>query len=147
MQAPNIGCLSDDLHVSLHPPTKSCAQDALMAARRSDNSGISSLGREVSDQNHEPDNLKRTVEDLSRKVNNQRGGDGARDRNRTCDLRVTSALLYRLSYTGGGLNLALLSRSGNFAQCLDVSQTKKRPAVFTAGHFFTTLKRSGVRRD
>ncbi len=29
-------------------------------------------------------------------------GDGARDRNRTCDLRVTSALLYRLSYTGGG---------------------------------------------
>ena len=30
----------------------------------------------------------------------------ARDRNRTCDLRVTSALLYRLSYTGGGLKLA-----------------------------------------
>ncbi len=27
-------------------------------------------------------------------------GDGAGDRNRTCDLRVTSALLYRLSYTG-----------------------------------------------
>ena len=26
---------------------------------------------------------------------------GAGDRNRTCDLRVTSALLYRLSYTGG----------------------------------------------
>ena len=25
---------------------------------------------------------------------------GAGDRNRTCDLRVTSALLYRLSYTG-----------------------------------------------
>ncbi len=28
------------------------------------------------------------------------GGDGAGDRNRTYDLRVTSALLYRLSYTG-----------------------------------------------
>src|SRR5690606_20664086 len=27
--------------------------------------------------------------------------NGAGDRNRTCDLRVTSALLYRLSYTGG----------------------------------------------
>ena len=42
---------------------------------------------------------------------------GARDRNRTCDLRVTSALLYRLSYTGGGLNLALTIESGNFARC------------------------------
>ncbi|MCY1450026.1 hypothetical protein D9M71_668030 [compost metagenome] len=68
MQAPNIGCLSDDLHVSLHLPTKSCAQDALMAARSSDSSGISSLKREVSDQDREPDNLKRTVEDLSRKA-------------------------------------------------------------------------------
>jgi hypothetical protein len=29
-----------------------------------------------------------------------RGLDGAGDRNRTYDLRVTSALLYRLSYTG-----------------------------------------------
>lgn len=28
------------------------------------------------------------------------GFDGAGDRNRTYDLRVTSALLYRLSYTG-----------------------------------------------
>ena len=28
--------------------------------------------------------------------------DGAGDRNRTYDLRVTSALLYRLSYTGVG---------------------------------------------
>ena len=40
-------------------------------------------------------------------------GDGARDRNRTCDLRVTSALLYRLSYTGGGLKLAPHRESGN----------------------------------
>ena len=38
-----------------------------MAARSSDSSGISSLKREVSDQDREPDNLKRTVEDLSRK--------------------------------------------------------------------------------
>lgn len=37
----------------------------------------------------------------------------ARDRNRTCDLRVTSALLYRLSYTGGGLKLAPHPASGN----------------------------------
>ena len=37
----------------------------------------------------------------------------ARDRNRTCDLRVTSALLYRLSYTGGGLKLAPHRASGN----------------------------------
>jgi hypothetical protein len=27
---------------------------------------------------------------------------GAGNRNRTCDLRVTSALLYLLSYSGGG---------------------------------------------
>ncbi|MDQ1413159.1 MAG: hypothetical protein QOE07_1747, partial [Acidimicrobiaceae bacterium] len=26
---------------------------------------------------------------------------GARERNRTADLRITSALLYRLSYSGG----------------------------------------------
>ena len=38
---------------------------------------------------------------------------GARDRNRTCDLRVTSALLYQLSYTGGGLKLAPHRASGN----------------------------------
>ena len=62
-------------------------------------------------------------------------GDGARDRNRTCDLRVTSALLYRLSYTGGGLNLAPVLKSGNFKACPGISQTKKCPAVFTAGHF------------
>ena len=37
----------------------------------------------------------------------------ARDRNRTCDLRVTSALLYQLSYTGGGLKLAPHWTSGN----------------------------------
>lgn len=37
----------------------------------------------------------------------------ARDRNRTCDLRVTSALLYQLSYTGGGLKLAPHRASGN----------------------------------
>lgn len=37
----------------------------------------------------------------------------ARDRNRTCDLRVTSALLYQLSYTGGGLKLALQWAPGN----------------------------------
>ncbi len=41
---------------------------------------------------------------------------GARDRNRTCDLRVTSALLYRLSYTGGGLNLAPVLKVGNFVE-------------------------------
>ena len=32
-------------------------------------------------------------------------GIGAGDRNRTYDLRVTSALLYRLSYTGIGITL------------------------------------------
>jgi hypothetical protein len=31
--------------------------------------------------------------------------NGAGDRNRTYDLRVTSALLYRLSYTGIGITL------------------------------------------
>lgn len=42
-------------------------------------------------------------------------GDGAGDRNRTCDLRVTSALLYRLSYTGvfRVQNLPLLVGTGN----------------------------------
>ena len=34
-------------------------------------------------------------------------GCGAGDRNRTCDLRVTSALLYRLSYTGVMRNVPL----------------------------------------
>ena len=32
--------------------------------------------------------------------NRKKLSNGAGDRNRTCDLRVTSALLYRLSYTG-----------------------------------------------
>ena len=32
---------------------------------------------------------------------------GAGDRNRACDLRVTSALLYRLSYTGVATTLPL----------------------------------------
>ena len=41
----------------------------------------------------------------------------ARDRNRTCDLRVTSALLYRLSYTGGGLNLAPVFIKAKIAAC------------------------------
>lgn len=51
---------------------------------------------------------------------------GARDRNRTCDLRVTSALLYRLSYTGGGLNLALSLWPGNLRHG-DFPHTAKRP--------------------
>lgn len=34
---------------------------------------------------------------------------GAGDRNRTCDLRVTSALLYRLSYTGAASDYRGLS--------------------------------------
>ena len=34
-------------------------------------------------------------------------GNGAGDRNRTYDLRVTSALLYRLSYTGGDAAVTL----------------------------------------
>ena len=45
-------------------------------------------------------------------------GSGAGDRNRTYDLRVTSALLYRLSYTGlsgDGAKLALLLRASNFS--------------------------------
>lgn len=33
---------------------------------------------------------------------------GAGDRNRTCDLRVTSALLYLLSYTGGGREISIV---------------------------------------
>ena len=61
--------------------------------------------------------------------------NGARDRNRTCDLRVTSALLYRLSYTGGGLNLALTLGSGNFPSDVNFLQAKKYPAASTAGHF------------
>ncbi len=84
--------------------------------------------------------ISRTKADL-RNINphDEKWGDeeaGARDRNRTCDLRVTSALLYRLSYTGGGLNLAPVWKSGNFAECPCISQTKKCPAVFTAGHFY-----------
>lgn len=35
---------------------------------------------------------------------------GAGDRNRTCDLRVTSALLYLLSYTGGGREISIVAR-------------------------------------
>ena len=35
--------------------------------------------------------------------------DGAGDRNRTYDLRVTSALLYRLSYTG--INMSTIESS------------------------------------
>lgn len=49
---------------------------------------------------------------------------GARDRNRTCDLRVTSALLYRLSYTGVGLNLALTLGAGNLVG-LSISCTQQ----------------------
>jgi hypothetical protein len=63
------------------------------------------------------------------------GVAGAGDRNRTCDLRVTSALLYRLSYTGGGLNLAPTFGSRNSRRPLNFQQAKKCPAAFATGHF------------
>ncbi len=44
--------------------------------------------------------------------------NGAGDRNRTYDLRVTSALLYRLSYTG---KMLLKSRSAPAAKRLKLS--------------------------
>ncbi len=39
----------------------------------------------------------------------QGGGDGAGDRSRTYDLRITNALLYQLSYTGLGAALYSLA--------------------------------------
>ncbi|MDQ1415291.1 MAG: hypothetical protein QOF81_904, partial [Acidimicrobiaceae bacterium] len=35
---------------------------------------------------------------------------GARERNRTADLRITSALLYRLSYSGGATIVSQVPR-------------------------------------
>ena len=72
---------------------------------------------------------------------------GARDRNRTCDLRVTSALLYRLSYTGSGLNLALTVKPGNFTMRLLFMQAKKMPRSVHCEAFFMTMKPSGVAGD
>ena len=63
--------------------------------------------------------------------------NGARDRNRTCDLRVTSALLYRLSYTGGGLNLAPVPGAGNFETDLCFyDRQKKTPQFSLRGLFY-----------
>ena len=69
---------------------------------------------------------------------------GARDRNRTCDLRVTSALLYRLSYTGGGLNLALTSGAGNFRNVSISCRQKNAPQLSLRGIFYNV---EAVRRE
>lgn len=52
------------------------------------------------DRYHEHDHEQSHIAALREEGAGDAGGDGAGDRNRTYDLRVTSALLYRLSYTG-----------------------------------------------
>ena len=54
--------------------------------------------------------------------------DGAGDRSRTYDLRVTSALLYRLSYTGVLMKLTLRSRGRQSwaVECNDTLRPESR---------------------
>ena len=54
----------------------------------------------------------------------------------TCDLRVTSALLYRLSYTGGELNLAQVRSVATASTFPDYRRQKKAPQFSLRGLFY-----------